>query len=152
MVAEGADFSKLKLRFYTENFRGVHACQEIDHGETVVFVPRTCLITTEDTRETELAKKVGGAESALAKLPLSNTAYYSMFLIEERRKENSHFRPYLNIMPTGFDDYPVNFSDQELEHLKGSFLPEMIKTRKKMMSNLYDKVLELNPEFSEYPR
>jgi len=149
MVAEGADFSKLKLRFYTENFRGVHACMDIDHGETVVFVPRACLITTEDAQATELATKIGGAESTLAKLPLSNTAFYSMFLIEERRKENPFFAPYLNILPTGFDDYPVNFSDQELEHFNGSFLPEMIKTRKKMLQALYDRVLELNPEFSE---
>ena len=88
----------------------------------------------------------------MAKLALSNTAFYSLWLAGERRKEKPFFGPFINILPTGFEDYPVNFSDQELEHLKGSFLPEMIKTRKKMMSNLYDKVLELNPEFSEYPR
>jgi hypothetical protein len=31
--AGGADFSKLKLRYYSENYRGVHASRDIKRGE-----------------------------------------------------------------------------------------------------------------------
>ena len=35
----GADYSKLKLVFYTEFYRGVHAIQNIKCGDPVLFVP-----------------------------------------------------------------------------------------------------------------
>ena len=43
----GADFSKLKLRYYSENYRGVHASQTIHSGETVLYVPKDQIITLE---------------------------------------------------------------------------------------------------------
>ena len=43
----GADFSKLKLRYYTDNYRGVHAKNEIKSGETVLVVPLKQIITLE---------------------------------------------------------------------------------------------------------
>lgn len=41
----GADTSKLKLKFYSENHRGVHAAVDIKEGESVLFVPRMNMIT-----------------------------------------------------------------------------------------------------------
>jgi hypothetical protein len=35
----GADHSKMKLRFYSDNYRGVHAKTDIKAGETVLMVP-----------------------------------------------------------------------------------------------------------------
>lgn len=43
----GADFSKLKLRYYSDNYRGVHAKQDIKAGETVLLVPLKQIITLE---------------------------------------------------------------------------------------------------------
>ena len=43
----GADFSKLKLRYYSDNYRGVHAKQDIRSGETVLLVPLKQIITLE---------------------------------------------------------------------------------------------------------
>lgn len=39
MKEGGAHFEKLKLRYYTEDYRGVHASQEIAKGETILYVP-----------------------------------------------------------------------------------------------------------------
>ena len=47
MLREKSDFSKLKLRYYTENYRGVHAAQTIKNGETVLYVPLHLIITLE---------------------------------------------------------------------------------------------------------
>ena len=47
MQKEKSDFSKLKLRYYTENYRGVHAAQTIKNGETVLYVPLNLIITLE---------------------------------------------------------------------------------------------------------
>lgn len=35
----GADSSKMKLRFYSANYRGVHAKTDVKAGETVLYVP-----------------------------------------------------------------------------------------------------------------
>ena len=36
----GAEFDKLKLRYYTEDYRGVHAARNIKKGETILYVPK----------------------------------------------------------------------------------------------------------------
>jgi len=35
----GAEFDKLKLRYYSENYRGVHAARDIKNGECILKVP-----------------------------------------------------------------------------------------------------------------
>lgn len=40
MVLEGATFPKLKMRYYSENYRGVHAVQEIRNGDEILRVPK----------------------------------------------------------------------------------------------------------------
>ena len=44
--SNGAKFDKLKLRYYTQDFRGVHAAAPIKNGETVVFIPWENMITS----------------------------------------------------------------------------------------------------------
>lgn len=39
MKAGNADYSKLKLRYYSENYRGVHAARDIENGEMILLVP-----------------------------------------------------------------------------------------------------------------
>jgi hypothetical protein len=56
MQVQGADFSKLKLRYYTENYRGVHANTNIKNGETVLFVPLPLIITLEMAFKSPIGK------------------------------------------------------------------------------------------------
>ena len=49
----GAEFSKLKVRYHTENFRGVHASQSIKNGETVLFVPVDKMLTISMIKESD---------------------------------------------------------------------------------------------------
>jgi len=39
MEKGGAQFPKLKLRYYSDDYRGVHASTNIQKGETILFVP-----------------------------------------------------------------------------------------------------------------
>lgn len=39
MKSGGAQFDKLKLRYYSADYRGVHAHQDIKKGETILYVP-----------------------------------------------------------------------------------------------------------------
>ena len=40
MLQGGADFDKLKMRYYGPDYRGVHAARNIKKGETILYVPK----------------------------------------------------------------------------------------------------------------
>lgn len=39
MRTGGAQFNKMKLRYYSADYRGVHAARDIAEGETILYVP-----------------------------------------------------------------------------------------------------------------
>jgi hypothetical protein len=47
MLEDGAEFEKMKLRFYSKNYRGVHMSRPCKKGETILFVPLKEIITLE---------------------------------------------------------------------------------------------------------
>ena len=51
MKKDGANFEKLKLRYYAPDYRGVHAARDIKKGETIVYVPLQEIITLEMAME-----------------------------------------------------------------------------------------------------
>ena len=36
----GSQFDKLKIRYYTADYRGVHAARDIKKGETILYIPK----------------------------------------------------------------------------------------------------------------
>ena len=40
LAGGGSKFDKLKIRFYTPDYRGVHAAKDIKKGEVILFVPK----------------------------------------------------------------------------------------------------------------
>ena len=54
MKTDGAEFNKLKLRYYAPDYRGVHAARDIKKGETIVYVPLKEIITLEMAMETPI--------------------------------------------------------------------------------------------------
>ena len=47
MLEQGANFDKLKVRYYAPDYRGVHAARDIKKGETILYVPKHEIITLE---------------------------------------------------------------------------------------------------------
>ena len=54
----GSEFDKLKIRYYTENYRGVHAARDIKKGETILYVPKEQIITLEMAYASPVGKKM----------------------------------------------------------------------------------------------
>ncbi|XP_012482850.2 protein-lysine N-methyltransferase EFM1 isoform X1 [Gossypium raimondii] len=66
-----------------------------------------------------------------------------LFLIVERLRKNSSWKPYLDMLPTTFGN-PVWFTDDELLELRGTTLYRATELRKKDLMSVYeDKVKEL---------
>ena len=51
-------------------------------------------------------------------MPLHDSAFYSMFFMEEARKgAASDFAEWINVLPENYNDHPINYSESELELL-----------------------------------
>lgn len=119
MIEKGSDFSKLKLRYYAENYRGVHALNDIKNGDTVLFVPLPLIITLEMAFKSPIGKLM--YEKGLRQRLISpKHSFLGTYLMQERRKEVTHFAQYLDILPKSLRDFPIFFTDEELAFLKGS--------------------------------
>ena len=75
----------------------------------------------------------------------------ALFILDERKKpqDQQKFGPYLDICPTNFDHFPIFFTQEEVELLKGTqfitFLDHMIKE----FYGSYHLICKLIPQFGE---
>ena len=68
-------------------------------------------------RQTEVGKKI--LNHALDLLSPKHS-FLSTFLLKERKNPNSFWRPYLDLLPSDYNCFPVFFSDEEMKWLEGS--------------------------------
>ena len=84
----GSKFDKLKIRFYTEDYRGVHAARDIKKGETILYVPKKQIITLEMAFASPLGKKM--CEKGLRQRLIGHQhSFLATFLMQEKRKTDS---------------------------------------------------------------
>lgn len=41
----GAKFDNIRLRYYTDSYRGVHSIKEFKKGEDILYIPHALLVT-----------------------------------------------------------------------------------------------------------
>ena len=58
MNGGGADISKVKLEYYSENYRGVVATVDIKKGEDVLFVPHSLILTLDSICDSPICKSI----------------------------------------------------------------------------------------------
>jgi hypothetical protein len=47
-------------------------------------------------------------------------SFLSTFLLREKKDPNSFWKPYIDLLPTDYNSFPVFFSEDELKWLEGS--------------------------------
>lgn len=94
----GSEFGKLKIRYYTADYRGVHAARDIKKGETILFVPKEQIITLEMAFASPVGKKM--FEKGLRQRLISpKHSFLCTFIMQERRKPDSEWNIYIDILP-----------------------------------------------------
>jgi hypothetical protein len=98
-----------------EFYRGIGATQNIEQGTTIMSVPRELCITTSDTQETEVAKKLmqGGATFS------EDQPWFALFWLLQTTDPNSKWKHYLDVLPSSYDFMPVMWAQEEIEFLNG---------------------------------
>ena len=81
----GADTSLLQLRMYNNNYRGLHATQDIQKGDIIVCVPRHQLITLEMAWQSDFGKQVEKIK-LFNKLKSIKHLLLAMYCINDTRK------------------------------------------------------------------
>lgn len=117
LLSGQSEFPKLKIQYYSKDYRGVHAIRKVKAREVVLYVPKTHLITLEMAKETLIAKKILSCKLDLLS---PKHSFLSTFLLQERRNPNSFWKPYLDVLPEQYTNFPIFFSESELEWLRGS--------------------------------
>ena len=99
-------FEKLKIRFYSDYNRGVCVRKKIHNKEKILIVPLSHLITLEMAKETPISKKI-----IAAKLDLLSPkhSFLATFLLLERLKPDSFWKPYLDVLPQSYPSLPIFF-------------------------------------------
>lgn len=84
----GAQFDKLKLRYYSDDYRGVHAARNIRKDETILFVPLKMLLTLDMAMVSPIGAKMA-ARNFRNRLISPKHSFLSTLLMEEFCKPDS---------------------------------------------------------------
>jgi len=115
----GSTFDKLKIRYYSTDYRGVHAARNIKKGEIILLIPLKQIITLEMAFESPIGRKM--VDKRMRDRLLSpKHSFLSTYLMQENRKKNSDFVIYMDILPKDLSCFPVFFTPEEKGWLKGS--------------------------------
>ena len=78
-------FDKMKIRYYSTDYRGVHAAKKINKGEIILLVPLKQIITLEMAFESPIGRKMVQRKLRDRLLSPKHT-FLSTYLMQERRK------------------------------------------------------------------
>ncbi|GLJ51996.1 hypothetical protein SUGI_1105260 [Cryptomeria japonica] len=109
---------------------GLVAQRNISQGEVVLEVPKKIWISMDTVYASEIGKLCQGLRPWVA---------ISLFLLREKSKLNSPWRPYLNILPETLDS-PMFWSEEELAELQGTQLLSSTLGYKDYVGNEFLKV------------
>ena len=139
-------FPKLEIHFYTDDYRGVLAKSNILKDEIIMTIPKDCLISLETVLETSYGKKIG--EFMYNELNSPKHCLLSSFLLYEEK--NPKYKYYFDLLPKDFSNFPIFYTNKELEYLKGSPFLSQILEKKEDMKNDYNKLCEYLPDFKQF--
>ena len=139
-------FPKLEIHFYTDDYRGVLAKNNIVKDEIIMTIPRECLISLETALETDYGKKIG--EFMYKELNSPKHCLLTSFILYEEK--NPKYKYYFDLLPKDFSNFPIFYTSKELEYLKGSpFLLQILEKKEDMKSD-YAILCQYLPDFKQF--
>mmetsp|Transcript_5762 Transcript_5762/g.10286 ORF Transcript_5762/g.10286 Transcript_5762/m.10286 type:complete len:577 (-) Transcript_5762:40-1770(-) len=143
----GAIFPKLTLRLYSADYRGVHASTHVFKNETILFVPKSHIMTLEMAKATPIGRKM---EEANLNLISPKHCFLSTLVLQERRVPDSFWEPYLDILPKSFTSFPIFFTPEEKAWLTGSPFLKQIEDKIEDIKDDYETILRIAPEYEQF--
>lgn len=144
----GAQFPKLYLQYYGEDWRGVHSLTRIPNDEVILYVPLKYIMTSEVAKASDICKKIIASGVELR----STHSYLAAFLLQEKYKgKKSFWEPYIRILPEKYANMPMFFSEKLLVgYLQGSMTLQKIADRIDSLRREYEALRKAVPEFAKF--
>jgi histone-lysine N-methyltransferase SETD3 len=162
MRENGAHVDKVKIRWLGPGYRGVVAERLIRKGEEIMFVPKNVCITSMMAENSPIVNAVNAKlKQDSEKLPAdtlkiqedlvnNENGVVATLLIEEEQKPDSHWRPYLDVLPKDFSNHPIFYSNEEIMMCKGSMIPMEAISKESTIMHIYSLMKKYYPEFPDY--
>lgn len=142
----GCKFPKLYMKYYTEDYRGVHTLCHIPADDMVLYVPEKYIMTTEMAKDSAIGKAIRESGYDIR----SAHSWLACYLCQEKHDENSFWKPYIDILPDKYSNMPVFFEDFYKKMLVGSYSLEMARTRMLDLRAEYQGIVRRCPEFRKF--
>ena len=141
-----AFFPKLEIHFYTDDYRGVLAKSNILKDEIIMTIPKDCLISLETAFDTSYGKKIG--DFMYNELNSPKHCLLTSFLLYEEK--NPKYKYYFDLLPRDYSNFPIFYTNKELDYLKGSpFLSQILEKKEDMKAD-YNKLCEYLPDYKQF--
>ncbi|CAM9814682.1 unnamed protein product [Chrysoparadoxa australica] len=109
-------------------------------------IPLKCLITVEMGKGTPVGRAVQAAE---LEMDAPKHVFLMLFVLTDRKKPDSFFKPYYDILPPTLSNMPIFWGVDELKWLEGSYLLQQVEDRKLAISHDYHSICEVYPQFRD---
>jgi len=111
----GARFPALQLKYYTTDYRGVHANRRIDPEQIILQVPHKLIMTTDKAKASAIGQAIQNSHGIVR----SSHSWLAAMLLQEKYDPTSYWKPYLDTLPAHYRNMPIFFDDDELKELQG---------------------------------
>lgn len=119
MKHAGAQFDKLKVRYYKADDRGVHAARDIKKNDTILFMPLEELMTMDKAYESPIGRLMH-ARGLQSRLTAPNHTFLVTYIMQARRDPDSPVNKFVGVLPKSFDNFPIFFTERERAWFDGS--------------------------------
>ncbi|KAL4456512.1 hypothetical protein ABPG74_000619 [Tetrahymena malaccensis] len=145
--ANKGEFSSIKLKYLSAHNRSIVSKRIIQADETLISIPQEQVITLEVASSSDFCKILTEKN---AKLIQQKHVYFALFLLQEQQKKDaSHYKAYIESLPTDLSSFPALFSDEELQYLEGTAALKLVQEQKEDIKNDYETISQLIPEFKQ---
>jgi len=117
MKSMGAQFSKIALKYFRPDYRGVVATSDINKGDIVISVPKEAMITLKMAKQTAVGKKVQDNGISLI---YPNNSMLSTFVLLELANPKTIWTYLFKALPKSVSNFPIFFTKEEKQLLEGS--------------------------------
>jgi histone-lysine N-methyltransferase SETD3 len=141
----GSRYPKLSIVTQADGERSMLAKEDISAFQEVVRLPVRLLMTQKQAMATELGRQLQAHAG-----PVNDEVYLAAFLLEEKQRGDSFWKPYIDILPESFSNVPLFFPDHERALLKGTFVSELLEYQGRTLLTEHAQLCERVPGFNRF--
>ena len=133
----GARFPNIIIEHVSSIYRGIKASKYIKPNSRFISIPFKCIMSVEKAKKSEVGKLLDDVKFS----PDNDHDWLALFLLSEKQKGvKSFFKPYIDTIPSHYNNFPHYYTKKEKEQLRGSFVLDMMYSRKLELQDNYEKL------------